>query len=146
MEHCQDYQEGDLAVGFVVKDGGLLTFERLAPGYRELPGGKIEEDETPEDAVVREINEELGVTAVAIGELACMYRNWRWPNIRAHVVAAEIVLGVPYQREAETHGRVRYQTGHELRRAELSPVLARVNKMLVDGELDLHTRLLGEMA
>ena len=38
-------------------------------GGWEFPGGKIEPDETPEQALIREIQEELNVT-VRVGRLA----------------------------------------------------------------------------
>jgi 8-oxo-dGTP diphosphatase len=48
----------------VVRHGRLLAARRTTPpaaaGRWELPGGKVEDGETPEDALVREITEELG--------------------------------------------------------------------------------------
>ncbi len=48
----------------VVRDGRLLAARRTTPaaaaGRWELPGGKVEVGESPGDALVREIREELG--------------------------------------------------------------------------------------
>ncbi|MFH1264461.1 MAG: NUDIX domain-containing protein [Planctomycetota bacterium] len=54
------------AVAVVVRDGCLLVIRRsrfvVAPRALCFPGGAIEGDESEEDALVREIREELGVT------------------------------------------------------------------------------------
>jgi acetyl-CoA carboxylase carboxyl transferase subunit beta len=58
--------EPRLAVGAVVlrEDGAVLLVRRARPpsvGSWTLPGGKVEEGETPEDAIVREVLEETGL-------------------------------------------------------------------------------------
>jgi 8-oxo-dGTP diphosphatase len=56
-----------LVVAAAILDGdNLLACRRIAPaqlaGLYELPGGKVERDEDPRIALVREIEEELGIT------------------------------------------------------------------------------------
>lgn len=58
-----------VAVGVLVRaDGRVLLAQRLAgtpyPGYWEFPGGKFETGESAYDALVRELDEELGVAIV----------------------------------------------------------------------------------
>jgi 8-oxo-dGTP diphosphatase len=52
----------------IVRDGMLLAARRTEPehlaGGWELAGGKVEPGETDQDALVREVREELGVTVV----------------------------------------------------------------------------------
>jgi 8-oxo-dGTP diphosphatase len=55
------------AVGVIVHaDGRVLLAERPAgkpwAGYWEFPGGKIEANETPQQALLRELQEELGIS------------------------------------------------------------------------------------
>jgi len=62
-----------VAAAFVARDGHILMHRRnrnsVHGGLWEFPGGKIEKAESPETALVREINEELGV-AVELRDLA----------------------------------------------------------------------------
>jgi 8-oxo-dGTP diphosphatase len=53
------------AVALIDPDGRVLLAQRPAgksmAGLWEFPGGKVETGETPEDALVRELHEELGI-------------------------------------------------------------------------------------
>ncbi|GHU61665.1 DNA mismatch repair protein MutT [Clostridia bacterium] len=51
-----------VVAAIILKDGHILAAQRGYGGYAgywEFPGGKIEPPETPEDALIREIEEEL---------------------------------------------------------------------------------------
>ena len=60
-----------VVAALITRDGKLLVCQRTRhqtmPLKWEFPGGKIEEGEQPRDAMRRELDEELGITAV-IGE------------------------------------------------------------------------------
>ena len=54
-----------VAVALIDKDGRVLLAQRppnkSMAGLWEFPGGKVEDGENPEDALIRELNEELGI-------------------------------------------------------------------------------------
>jgi 8-oxo-dGTP diphosphatase len=66
----------------IVEDGKLLVCQRTRhqtmPLKWEFPGGKIEEGEQPRDALRRELDEELGITATIGDELARIQHEY--PN------------------------------------------------------------------
>jgi 8-oxo-dGTP diphosphatase len=55
-----------VAAALIDADGRVLVQQRLPgramAGLWEFPGGKVEKGESPEDALVRELDEELGIS------------------------------------------------------------------------------------
>ncbi|WP_320777256.1 (deoxy)nucleoside triphosphate pyrophosphohydrolase [Streptomyces sp. CRN 30] len=104
-----------VVVGAALLDGGrLLAARRSAPpelaGRWELPGGKVEPGETPEQALVRELREELGVEARPAERVP-----GEWP-LKASLVlwvwTAHLLAGEP--RPLEDHDELRWLTPDEV--------------------------------
>lgn len=51
----------ELAGNLLVEDGEVLLIYRSDEDHWEVPGGKVEDDESPTQAAVREAEEEIGV-------------------------------------------------------------------------------------
>jgi len=77
----------------------------------DIPGGHIERAETGAKALVRELREELGITAVVVGEPLAVVES------AEHALHMEIWLvdtwhGTPSNRAPEEHDRIAW-FGHE---------------------------------
>jgi mutator protein MutT len=104
----------DLVVGAaVVRGGTVLAARRSAPpelaGGWEFPGGKVEATESPEQAVVREIAEELGCAVEVTGWLTATVPVGDALALR--VATARIVEGEP---RAVEHDELRWLAVGEL--------------------------------
>ncbi|MFD3518015.1 (deoxy)nucleoside triphosphate pyrophosphohydrolase [Streptomyces sp. NPDC058657] len=94
--------------GALFHHGRLLAARRSAPpelaGRWELPGGKCEPGETPEQALVRELREELGVETEAVERIP-----GEWPLKPGYVLqvwTARLLSGEP--RPLEDHDELRW--------------------------------------
>jgi ADP-ribose pyrophosphatase YjhB (NUDIX family) len=93
----------------IVRENRLLLVKRRKPpeaGFWSLPGGKVEFLERAEQAVIREIAEEIGVS-IALGPLICLIQmigvdgqHWVSPVYRALIEAGEPVNREPDKIEA----------------------------------------------
>lgn len=91
-------------VGAAIRDG-----ERILAAQRsqimnealkwEYAGGKVEAGETHQEALKREVYEELGIRVVVKGLIAVGYSEVNGKRIILHVYEAEIIEGIPEARE-----------------------------------------------
>lgn len=73
-----------VVTGIIQKKNEVLLGKRPTegslPGIWEFPGGKIERNESPEQALARELDEELGIKA-EVGELLFSLTHFYTPDI-----------------------------------------------------------------
>jgi 8-oxo-dGTP diphosphatase len=80
-----------------------------AAGRWEFPGGKVEAGESPSDALVREVAEELGVTIAVTGWLA-----GEAPIGSTHVLTVALVSLLSGDPDPTEHDEIRWLAAHEL--------------------------------
>jgi 8-oxo-dGTP diphosphatase len=95
----------EVAAGIVLRGDRVLLARRRAGthlgGLWEFPGGKIEVAETPEDALRRELAEELGVEVRVGPRWGILHHRYPERPVRLHVLFAWIVRGEPRAVAAE---------------------------------------------
>jgi A/G-specific adenine glycosylase len=115
-EGCQGYQSGDperyparaprrplphydITAGVIWRGDQLLISKRhtddLLGGLWELPGGRLEDGETLEECLVREVREELGIE-IAVGDLLMSVRHaYTHFRVTLHVFHCRYLSGEP---------------------------------------------------
>jgi len=106
----------DIAVGVIGGEGGPFLIEvrpddRHLGGMLAFPGGKCRSGERPEEALRREIREEVGLEPTNITPLITI--PWQYPErrLRLHVYRITDWTGEPHGREGQT---LRWSTLSEL--------------------------------
>ena len=111
-----------VVAGAILSNGRVLAAQRAdnsdQGGLWELPGGKVETAESDHAALIRELQEELGVTVVVTDFLAESVHAY--PNKTIHLVAfrCKISSGIPTARE---HNALRWLGIDELERVSWAP-------------------------
>jgi 8-oxo-dGTP diphosphatase len=91
---------------FVIQNGSILLIRKkrgLGAGKINGPGGRLEPGESPEEAAVREVQEELKITPLGLrycGENLFQFVDGY--SIHVHVFAAEGYEGLPTETEEAT--------------------------------------------
>ena len=96
---CQTRKGSFLQVvaALIEQDGKILACQRRR-GQRfellwEFPGGKIEPGESPEQALVRELREELGVSATVGREIDRAHHTYAETNVPLEIIFFAVSLG-----------------------------------------------------
>jgi len=146
--------ETRVAVALLVREGAHRTIlvQRRPEGSHlagtwEFPGGKVEPDESWEEALVREVREELGVACVPGGILA--ERTFDYTEKRVRLRFYWVALkGKGEPRAQERGAEIKWVTGRELlslpvpeANRELLPRLLPLLECLEDEELAASQRL-----
>lgn len=110
-------------VGAVITDGDRILcaqrgMEKSLPGLWEFPGGKIESAETPQEALQREIREEMHCQ-VKIGEqVEHTVYEYDFGIVHLTTFYCQLVEGTPVCKE---HSAIKWLKAHELEQLEWAP-------------------------
>lgn len=93
----------DVVAALIIKDSLFLCTQRRPGGETgglwEFPGGKIEPGESREEALIREIGEELSVAIQVDGFFISVQHQYSDFLLNMHVYYARILHGVPVLQE-----------------------------------------------
>ena len=88
-----------VAAGVLEREGKTLAAKRKSgshlEGHWEFPGGKIEPNESPEDCLVRELAEEIGVLVVPRGILDVVFHRYPEKSVLLLFYRCELLEGDP---------------------------------------------------
>nr|WP_306815278.1 Nudix family hydrolase [Limnobacter parvus] len=112
----------DVAVAVVFNSAGQVLWGcrpegKPYAGYWEFPGGKVESDETVWQALVRELKEELDITAREGGPWFRIEHDYEHANVRLHLYRVWAFEGTPKSLEQQAF------TWASLDSSDLSPIL-----------------------
>ncbi len=89
--------------GVIIRDRKIALIKKARGGYKglyDLPGGGIEHDETPLEALTRELMEEIGVSVVKAELLDVVSKTFKW-DMNDKLIQDLHHIGILYRVEIE---------------------------------------------
>jgi mutator protein MutT len=112
----------EVVAGFIWQQGEVLLARRHQDdrqgGLWEFPGGKLKPGESPAQALMRELKEELGIEVQVGEEISQVEHDYGEVSIRLHLLSASISSGQPTPLGC---AEVRWVPGRELEALDLAP-------------------------
>ena len=112
------------ACALIDRDNRILLSQRppgkAMTGLWEFPGGKLEPTETPESALIRELEEELGITTEqsCLAPLSFASHDYADFHILMPLFICRKYQGIPVPREGQT---LKWVTARQLRQYPMPP-------------------------
>ena len=91
------------AYGFIIKNDEIALIKKARGGYTgllDIPGGGIEHNETPVEALKRELMEEAGVTVKNYKLITATSRTFKW-QVNKNLIEDLHHIGILYKVEVE---------------------------------------------
>jgi 8-oxo-dGTP diphosphatase len=132
----------EVAVGILTRGGLVLACQRkksaLYPFQWEFPGGKIEPGESPAQALIRELREELGITATPGKEFHTQEWDYGDHSYRVYYYIVGRFEGEPVNHVFET---IKWVKPEELMGMEILEGNREVVRMLAETHVKSNTPL-----
>ena len=117
--------------GIIIKNGKILLLKKFSKDYYETPGGKIEENESIEGCLVRELQEEIGVTAISFIKFLEMEKfNFENKEITNYAFLIRKFKGKPRIIEEHIFEKMIWVSIKEANKLSLSPNVTEIVKKL----------------
>lgn len=123
------------ACALIDTDGRILIAQRpegkSLAGMWEFPGGKVEEGETPEQALIRELNEELGIETkeTCLAPLTFASYSYEKFHLLMPLYICRRFWGVPQPKEGQT---LKWVKARNLRDYDMPPADEPLIPYLID--------------
>lgn len=112
----------DVVGAAIVRNNTILCAQRgdgkTLAGYWEFPGGKIEAGETPQEALRREIKEELLCDIDVFKQICTSEQTYDFGTVRLTIFICRLVAGEPHRTE---HRRMEWVASDEMPSLDWAP-------------------------